>query len=116
MTERSPATTTASELVAVLDMGASAVRRYDLSYKTSAATGRSLLQAVRLCAGATCGAVQLPPTTFEYEEAKAAFPWLRAYTDGQGHFTQAATKPTGWAQLGEEWSVEAERLAPERDR
>jgi RHS repeat-associated protein len=52
-------------------VGGSAVRTYDLGYKTSTATNRSLLRAVTLCVGGDCGspdAKKLPSTTFVYSE------------------------------------------------
>lgn len=49
------------------------VRRYALTYQASAATGRSLLTSVTLCAGATCTGPQLTPTVFTYQEDSPNF-------------------------------------------
>ena len=54
-------------------VGTQAVRRYEFGYKQSIATGRSLLTSVRLCAGASCGAQALPPTTFTYHDEAQTF-------------------------------------------
>src|SRR5262249_33835578 len=54
-------------------VGSTYVRRYQLGYHLSAATRRSLLDSVTLCAqpggvGGACGGAQFPPTTFQYQE------------------------------------------------
>lgn len=54
-------------------LGTQAVRRYELSYTQSDATGRSLLTSVQLCAGQTCGTETLPPTTFTYQQDRPTF-------------------------------------------
>lgn len=54
-------------------VGSQSIRRYELAYKQSAATGRSLLQSIKICAGGSCGSDQLAPTTFIYEEGLARF-------------------------------------------
>src|SRR5207244_226944 len=50
-------------------VGPQAVRRYQLTYHLSLVTRRSLLEKITLCAGAGCGAGNLPPTTFAYQES-----------------------------------------------
>jgi RHS repeat-associated protein len=64
-------------LVAIRTVNQSqAVRRYELSYHPSAATNRSLLDSVRVCAGSTsCTAAALPATTFAYQEDQPNFTW-----------------------------------------
>lgn len=47
------------------------VKTYDLSYKYSAVTGRSLLTSVQEIGGDGNNRLALPPTTFEYREALA---------------------------------------------
>src|SRR6266571_1112918 len=64
-------------------VGAQYVRRYELAYKTSGATRRSLLQGVTLCAGAACGAEKLPSTTFRYQEDTPGFDFNQPSFAGQ---------------------------------
>ena len=76
---------------------AQAIRRYELSYKQSDATNRSLLVSVKVCAGATCGAAALPATTFQYQEDQPSFTWTHLtypeYNNG------AALDPSWHSQL-----------------
>jgi RHS repeat-associated protein len=88
----------ASPLTARLDAiltsaGGQPVRRYELAYRTSAATGRSLLASVRLCAGATCGPAQLPATIFNYQEDVATFS------------PTTLANPTDGTRLGHDWRI-----------
>jgi RHS repeat-associated protein len=72
-------------------VGAQSVRRYELDYvgstaparDTSAATGRSLLRAVRVCAGAACGVERLPDSKFEYREQLGNFGFPQQRTMGK---------------------------------
>lgn len=59
------------------------VRRYELAYRLSASTRRSLLTSVTLCAGATCGVEKLPPTTFNYQEDAPSFDMWHMERNGQ---------------------------------
>jgi len=64
-------------------VGGQYVRRYELSYTTSGATGRSLLQGVTLCAGASCGVEKLPSTTFNYQQDPPSFDFSQVSFAGQ---------------------------------
>jgi RHS repeat-associated protein len=64
-------------------VGGQYVRRYELNYKTSNATRRSLLQSVTLCAGATCGVEKLPSTTLTYQEDAPNFDFSQLQFNGQ---------------------------------
>ena len=51
------------------DVAGQVVRRYELSYSTSRATGRSLLGGITECTSIPCSAsTRLPPTTFVYSD------------------------------------------------
>jgi RHS repeat-associated protein len=89
------ATMTTARLAGIVTkVGAQAVRRYELKYRPSVATGRSLLDGVTVCAGATCGGAQLPATRFEYQEDD-----LNGAFAGPEHLVG----PDG--TLGPEWDV-----------
>jgi hypothetical protein len=64
-------------------VGTQAVRRYELTYKISMATQRSLLQAVTLCAGGACGTEKLPLTSFTYQEDPPSFDFSQLQFNGQ---------------------------------
>ncbi|MBK6689457.1 MAG: hypothetical protein IPG45_33635 [Deltaproteobacteria bacterium] len=56
------------------EVGAQVVRRYELAYATSRATGRSLLTSVTECTATPCSTTNsLPPTTFKYQDAPATY-------------------------------------------
>ena len=83
-------------------VGATPVRRYELGYKMSVATRRSLLQTVTVCGGGACGVEKLRPTTFAYQEDAPRFDlW---------HVQFAAVPPPGapvtqGQTLGTDWRV-----------
>jgi hypothetical protein len=93
LTARLAAIVTYAPDAPVAPSGVRAVRRYDLAYRLSAATWRSLLDHVTLCAGETCGAAKLPPTTFSYREGPPVFV-NQQYRDGAGNL------------LGADWLVQ----------
>jgi len=65
-------------------VGGNYVRQYQLAYKASSATRRSLLQNVTLmCAGTICDVGQLPPTSFTYQEEQQSFDFWHATLAGQ---------------------------------
>jgi RHS repeat-associated protein len=87
-------------------VGSQYVRRYQLSYHLSAATRRSLLDSVTLCAqpggvGAPCGGEQFPPTTFQYQEDAPNFDmWHATCQSPSGCGSYAYGQP-----LGPEWRM-----------
>jgi len=101
-------------------VGAAYVRRYQLSYHASAATGRSLLESVTLCAQpggavASCENVaeRFPPTNFQYQEDAPNFDDGGA-NHGMWHATCPSPSGCGTAPypqyaygqaLGNEWKM-----------
>lgn len=88
------ATITTARLAGIAtSFGITPVRYYELTYHSSAATGRSLLDSVQVCAGATSCAsatAKLPPTRFTYGETAPTYE-LQRYLDplGSGGFANS---------------------------
>src|SRR5262249_51452328 len=61
-------------------VGTTPVRTYKLSYHQSAATRRSILDSMALCSGGSCdtASLQLPVTTFSYQEDTTSFDFWHA--------------------------------------
>ncbi len=89
----------------VTHVGATPVRRYELSHRSSAATGRSLLTGVTVCpalgldGSQPCGADKLQATVFGYQEGPPE--------GGPGSFAvERFTHPKDGTTLRADWRVE----------